>query len=143
MVTLSNVHVGPAPTPAEIEAAPAEAAVAPASPFKVTVTDDRHATVVDSAGRVIKIKKLSALDRVRLFKAEGATHSENRMLSSYYATAASVVELDGAPVPFPSTELQLDAIVGRLDEHGLEAAILGLLALSPKTGDVSAEAKNS
>lgn len=143
MVTLSNVHGGPAPAAAAVEAPPAEAATgAPAPRFgKVVVHDERRATVTDSAGRVIKVKKLSALDRVRLFKAAGATLSENRMLQSYYSTAASVTELDGVPIPFPSTELQLDAIVGRLDEHGLAAAILALLALSPASGDVAAEAK--
>jgi hypothetical protein len=141
VTTVSNIKTGPA-----IEAAPAAAPVAadPPSRFgKVIVQDDRHASVVDARGRSIKVKKLSALDRVRLFRDLGATDSENRMLGSYASTAASVVELEGAPVPFPSTSLQLDAIIGRLDEDGLEAVILALLALSPKTEDVASEAKNS
>jgi hypothetical protein len=142
MTTVSNIRTGEAAAPApEAEAA---ASAPAASRFgKVTVHDERSATVTDSRGRSIKVKRLSALDRVKLFKAAGALNSENRMLQSYYATAAAVTELDGAPVPFPGSELQLDALVGRLDEHGLEAAIIALLALSPKTESVGAEAKNS
>src|SRR5271154_6842508 len=116
MSSISNISTGPV-APA-IEAAPAVApvvAAAPASRFgKITVHDERTATVIDSKGRAIKVKRLSALDRVRLFKAAGATHSENRMLQSYYSTAASVTEIDGMPVIFPISEPQLDAIVGRL-----------------------------
>jgi hypothetical protein len=106
----------------------------------VTVIDERHATVKDSAGRTIKVKRLSALDRVRLFRAMGATDSENRMLQSYAATAAAVTEIDGAAVIFPMSSLQLDATIARLDEHGLSAAIEGLLALAPKD-DAATEAK--
>jgi hypothetical protein len=147
MPSVSNIKAGsPAHAPAaaapSIEAAPATKPAAPTSRFgKVTITDERNATVVDNRGRRITVKKLSALDRVRLFRALGAIDSENRMLGSYASTAAAVTELDGLPVPFPSTSLQLDALIGRLDEDGLEAVILALLALSPKTEDVAAEAK--
>jgi hypothetical protein len=122
---------------------PAEAApvTAPAPRFgAVTLIDDRTAMVKDSAGRTIKVKRLSALDRVRLFRAMGATDSENRLLQSYAATAAAVTEIDGHPVPFPSTSLQLDALIGRLDEHGLASAIEALISLSPKD-DVATEAR--
>jgi hypothetical protein len=106
----------------------------------VTVIDDRNAMVKDSAGRTIKVKRLSALDRVRLFRAMGATDSENRMLQSYAATAAAVTEIDSAPVVFPISSVALDFLIQRLDEHGLSAAIEGLLALAPKD-DVAKEAK--
>ena len=142
MPSVSNVRSGPAPAPVmPAEVADAPAVAAPAS--RVTVIDERHASVVDSKGRTIKVRKLSALDRVKLFRALGATDSENRMLGSYAATAAAVVELEGAPVPFPLTSLQLDALIGRLDEHGLEAAVLAMIALSPASEeDVAAEARS-
>ncbi len=140
MVTLSNVNAGPAPT--LVDEAPPAAATAPASRFsKVQVHDERTATAVDSRGRAIKVRKLSALDRVRLFRALGATDSENKILQTYAATAAAVTELDGAPVPFPSTSLQLDALIGRLDETGLEAAVRALIAVSIDQDEVAAEAK--
>jgi hypothetical protein len=116
-------------------------ALAPAPRSAVTVIDDRNAMVKDSAGRMIKVKRLSALDRVRLFRAMGATDSENRMLQSYAATAAAVTEIDGRAVVFPQSSVQLDALIQRLDEHGLASAIEGLLALAPKGDDVATEAR--
>ncbi len=129
-VILLNTDTAPLEAPA-----PVEAATAPRS--AVTVIDERHATVTDTAGRTIKVRRLSALDRVRLFRAMGATDSENRLLQSYGATAAAVVEIDGRAVIFPQSNIQLDALIGRLDEHGLAAAIEGLLALAPKGDDDS------
>jgi hypothetical protein len=138
-----SVTLNADPTPvAQVEAA---AVIAPAPRFGgVTIIDERQATVRDSTGRLIKVRKLSALDRVRLFRAMGSVDAENRMLSSYASTAAAVTELDSHAIPFPSTSLQLDAIIGRLDEHGLEAVILALIALSPKQEETTqAVVKNS
>jgi hypothetical protein len=144
MVTLSNLSVStPAVAAPAVDAIPdAPVVAAPAAKTRVNVLDASTATVTDDTGRVLKVRKLSALQRVRLFKAEGAINSENRMLGSYYSTAASVIEIDGAPVPFPSSELQLDALVGRLDEHGLAAAITALIALAPPGESTAAIAKN-
>jgi hypothetical protein len=130
-VTLLNADTAPAPVEAVTVATPA-----PASRFgAVTVIDDRHAMVKDNAGRLLKVKRLSALDRVRLFRAMGATDSENRMLSSYASTAAAVTEIDGSHVAFPQSSISLDALIQRLDEAGLEAVVLALLALTPKAED--------
>jgi hypothetical protein len=140
MPSVSNVKIGQAPAPAIEDAPPVVSA--PASRFgKVTVHDERTATVVDSRGRMIKIKKLSALDRMRLFKAMGAVHAENRMAAAYASAASAVTELEGLLVPPPMNEMQLDAIVGRLDEDGLEAVVNGLAALSPASEDIAAEAR--
>jgi hypothetical protein len=139
MSFVSNVSVRPV-----AEAAP-EALIgtppAPAASNKLNILSAREATIVDSRGRLLKIKRLSAIDKVRLFKAAGAVLSENRVLGGYYSTACSVTEIDGMPVPFPSTELQLDALVQRLDEDGLEAAVRALVGLTIDA-DVSADAKN-
>ena len=77
---------------------------------------------------------------MRLFRAMGSVHAENRMAAAYASAAAAVTELDGMPVVFPISELQLDALVGRLDEDGLEAVVNGLAALSPASEDIAAEA---
>lgn len=131
LTTISNISTGGTDLPA---AAPAPV------PTGVTVIDERHALVVDSAGRRLKIKRLSALDRVRLFRAAGA-NSENRMLMAYASAAASVVEIDSLPVAFPASQVALDALIGRLDEHGLEAAVEELAALAGPD-DAVAAAKN-
>ena len=146
MPSISNIKTGQAAVPS-IEAAPVVSPVVVSAPLSrrgsVTIIDERTATVTDSRGRTIKIKKLSALDRMRLFRAMGAVHAENRMAAAYASAAAAVTELEGTHVPSPINELQLDAIVGRLDEDGLEAVVNGLAALSPASEDIAAEAKNS
>jgi hypothetical protein len=131
MTSISNITSG----------APAPPVIAPTAASKVTIIDAKNASVIDSRGRLIKVKKLSALDRMRLFKAMGAVHAENRMAASYAATAAAVTELDGMMVPFPTSDIQLDALVGRLDEEGLEAVVMALVALTPAQEDIGAEAK--
>jgi hypothetical protein len=141
MPSISNIRTDAAPA---IEATPAVAPIVSAAPpraNRVTIIDERHASVVDSRGRTIKVKRLSALDRIRLFKAMGAVHAENRMAAAYASAAAACTDIDGLPVPYPTSDIQLDAIVGRLDEEGLEAVVNGLAALSPPSEDVAAEAR--
>jgi hypothetical protein len=112
------------------------------APKGVTLLDGRNAMVVDSRGRSIKVKKLSAFDRMRLFKAVGAEDSENRMFMSYASAAAAVTEIEGSPVAFPMNQIQLSALVSRLDEDGLEAVVNGLVALNPDREDVAVAAQN-
>lgn len=147
MASLSNIRTGAAA--AEAPLAPAPVAPAPAAnPLAapvtngVTLIDDRTASVVDSRGRTIKIKKLSALDRMRLFKAVGAEDSENRLFMSYANAAAAVTELEGMSVSPVANQIQLSALVARLDEDGLEAVVNGLVALNPERDDVVTAAKN-
>ena len=140
MTSVSNISdsaAAPAPVPVVAEAAPA------ASSGRVTVLTPKTASVIDSLGRTLKVKRLSALDRLRLFTACGAENSDNRQYMSYAGAAAAVTEVDGIPVPFPATELQVSALVARLDEEGLAAVIGALIALVPTQDDIAASAKNS
>jgi hypothetical protein len=147
--TVSNVHahtgapVAQEPSPVST-AAPTEAAAPsePASPVnRVTILDDRHASVRDKRGRTIKVRRLGAIDLMRLFKVAGAEHSENRQYMFFAQLAVAVEELNGDHVPFPMTPAQLDAIVGRLDMDGLDAVGDALTELSPKEDRVQT-AKN-
>jgi hypothetical protein len=145
-VTISNVNLSTPSAAPGSAAAPAEAApaiiAAPVANKKLTITSAREATIVDTRGRILKVRRLSALDKVRLFKATGSTLSENRVVGSYYATAAACISIDDMPVAFPTSEMQLDALVGRLDEDGLESVLVALIALAAGA-DTSDAAKNS
>jgi hypothetical protein len=89
MTTISNI-VSTSSTPSAVPsayAAPAETAAltlgTPAEPAsKVTVLDERNATARDSTGRTLKVRRLSAIDKVKLFRSLGAIDSESwgRML---------------------------------------------------------------
>jgi hypothetical protein len=96
---------------------------------KLNIVDDRTATIRTSAGRHLTIKRLSVVEKMRLAKALGE-HSGNDSYSNFAVVAAAVREIDSVPVPFPMTNLQLEAIVQRLDDDGMEAAPEGLIAVS-------------
>lgn len=85
----------------------------------------RVAEVVDARNRRIKIRKLNALDRMRLLEAIGATGSEIPQYLGYAVLAASVVSIDGSVESPPATKKQLEAMVQRLDDEGLNAVALG------------------
>jgi len=75
----------------------------------------------DGRGRSIKIRRLSALDTLRLLKAAGPALAQNQPWLSMAMLAVAVTEIDGVPVPTPATEAQIEALVDRLGEDGLEA----------------------
>jgi len=72
-------------------------------------------------------RRLNALDKLRLLKAAGPTLSENQAWLGVAMLAASVVEIDGVPLPLPTTEQQIEGLVGRLGDDGLDA-VAALLA---------------
>jgi hypothetical protein len=136
MSMTSTIRTESAPAIAVVNEGESLPVAAVASRFnKVTIIDERNASVVDRRGRTIKVRRLSALDRLRLFKLVGSVHSENRIVSTYYINSYAVTEIDGVPVAQAQSDIALDAIVGRLDEDGLEAVFLALMRLSrrPKT----------
>jgi hypothetical protein len=141
MSTLSNLTIGGAPVAAA--AAPADALPAPivAAPVSngVTVLDAKSATVVDALGRAIKVQRLSALQKMRLARFCGA---ENDRFVGYATLASSVIEIEGQPAPPPSTILQIEAMVSRLDDEGLAAVGRALMAVTPGMGIDQEAAEN-
>jgi hypothetical protein len=78
--------------------------------------------VADGGGRTLTLRRLDALDRLRLFKALGAELSLNTPYLGMALLACSVTAIDGVPVPPPVTEDHLEALVRRLGDHGIAAA---------------------
>lgn len=89
-------------------------------------------TTTDQTGRSIVARKLNALDKLRLLKAAGPILSENQAWLGVAMLAASVVEIDGIPAPMPVTEQQIESLVAKLGDAGLDA-IAGALAAPPDT----------
>jgi hypothetical protein len=87
--------------------------------------------VTDSAGRRIGIRRLSALDKARIFRAIGGDGADNNRYLGMVLAAASVSSIDGEPQP-PATALglrQIEAMIGRLDDHGIQAVGDGMQEL--------------
>lgn len=77
--------------------------------------------VVDELGRQLTIRRLTALDTLRLYKAAGATLAQNQPWMGIATLAMSILSIDGIPVPSPITEAQIEAIIGHLGDAGLTA----------------------
>jgi hypothetical protein len=82
--------------------------------------------VVDARGRLLGLRRLSVLDRLRLYEAAGAELSRNDRWLGLAVLAASVAVIDGVPVPIPASKAAIEAAVQRLDEEGLAAVAAGL-----------------
>lgn len=78
-------------------------------------------TVTDDDGRRLTIRRLTALDRLRLFKAAGPILAQNQPWLGMALIASSVHAIDDVPVPTPANELQIEAMVARLGDSGISA----------------------
>jgi len=95
--------------------------------------------VTDALGRRLAVRRLAALDRLRLFKAAGAALATNPGWMGLATLAFSVTAIDDVPVPAPATEPQVEALVARLGDAGLTAVSV---ALSAAMAGTKADAKN-
>lgn len=76
--------------------------------------------VTDSLGRHIQIRKLNALQRMRLHEVVGSA-AGNMQYMGIAGLAVCVTAIDGESIAFPTTKRELEAIVQRLDDEGLAA----------------------
>jgi hypothetical protein len=81
-----------------------------------------HRSVTDGLGRIIHLRRLTAIDTLRLLKVAGPALSENHVWLDMAAIAYSVVSIDGVPIPLPANEAQIEAVVQRLGDDGMTAA---------------------
>ncbi len=113
---------------------PASAIVASAAAEQVAITAD---------GIRLTLRRLSALDKLRLFKAAGPHLAQNEPWLGMALLASSVVAIDDVPVPVPSTEHQIEAMVARLGDAGIAAVASALRpAETVQPADMLANAGN-
>ena len=79
-------------------------------------------TCRDSLGRELILRRMTAVDRLRLFKAIGPALSQNSAYLGMAMLASTVTAIDGVPVPLASSEAHIEAIVTRLGDTGIAAA---------------------
>lgn len=95
--------------------------------------------VRDAQGRVLALRRLSALDKLRLFEAAGPELSRNDRWLGMAVLACSVTAIDDVPWPMPASKQGVEAMVQRLGDDGI-AAISE--ALTPEQGADAAMAGN-
>jgi hypothetical protein len=86
--------------------------------------------VIDSDGRRIHVKRLLALDKLRLFKAVGPSLAQNEPYLGMAVLASSVTSIDGVPIPPPVNETHIEGMVSRLGDAGLTAVAAGLAEMA-------------
>ena len=80
----------------------------------------------DAQGRRLTLRRLTALDKLRLFKAAGPQLAQNQPWLGMALLAASVTAIDDIPMPPPATEAQIEALVSRLGDDGIDAVAKAL-----------------
>ena len=79
--------------------------------------------ITDAEGRTLHVRRMTALDRLRLYKAAGPELAENNAWMGMALVACSVVQIDQVPIPMPTTEQQIESLVMRLGDAGIAAAM--------------------
>lgn len=98
-------------------------------------------TAIDRKGRRLMLRRLTALDTLRLFKAAGPVLAQNEPWLSMAGLAFSVLEIDGVPVPSPVTEQQIEGLIDRLGDEGL-AAVADTVKDQPESPDPRSDVGN-
>lgn len=78
-------------------------------------------TAVVADGRKLTLRRMNVLDRLRLFKAVGAELAANDAYLGIAWLASAVTAIDDIPIPAPANEQQIEALVLRLGDDGIEA----------------------
>ncbi len=86
----------------------------------ISSTTSAH-TVTDRLGRRLTLRRMTSLDKLRLFKAAGSVLAQNQPWLGMAILACSVAEIDNVPVPPPTNEQQIESMVARLGDHGIAA----------------------
>lgn len=105
---------------------PGESAPESDSPSQQLIKQATQSTVVtDSSGRRITLRNPGPLAQFRLIEAVGES-SSNRVYLAMVMPLIYVAAIDDSPVPGISNKSQLEALIQRLDNHGLEAVTNGI-----------------
>lgn len=99
-------------------------------------------TVTDSEGRRLTVRQLTALDKLRIFKAAGPVLSENQPWLGMAVLACSVSAVNDIPVPMPSNEQQIEGLVARLGDHGLAAVSAASVFAEPELSNPSLDTQS-
>jgi hypothetical protein len=105
-----------------------------------TKKDDGIVVVTTAGGKAIGIKRPHVLAQYKLVDAIGDS-AENRVYLNMCIPLMWVASIDGNPVPQPSTKLQIEGLISRLDEEGITAVSRGIDEHFSRKNEVAAAKK--
>lgn len=82
-------------------------------------------TIKDDQGRTIVLRKPPILTQYRIVEAMGDS-AKNPVYMAMVMPIIFVSSIDGDGVELPTTKRQIEALIQRLDEHGMSAVTKGL-----------------
>jgi hypothetical protein len=88
---------------------------------RIVAAAQAAATVTDAQGRTITLRRIGALEKLRLFKAAGPQLAQNEPYLAMALLASAVSAIDDVPMPAPANEAQIEMIVQKLGDDGLAA----------------------
>ena len=92
------------------------------TPSQQIAADGNSITFVnDSLGRKIGLRKVKMSIRRRVIKTISGNSAEKERYLGLCMLAASVDSIDDEKVSLPTSEIQFDALIDRLDDEGFEA----------------------
>ena len=112
------------------------------TPSEAVLAGAAAPAVTDATGRQIALRRLTALDKLRLFKAAGPELSQNQPWLGMAVLACSVTSIDDVPVPTPVTEQQIEAVIARLGDPGVAAIAAALGPVAPPAARQATDAGN-
>lgn len=87
----------------------------------------REATITDARGRSIKLVRPGPLAQFKLVKLVGGETALNQVYMGMVMPLIFVQLIDGDVAPMPQTERELEALIERLGEDGIEAVMKGVV----------------
>lgn len=72
------------------------------------------------------MRSLDVLEQTKLLRAIGPAQASNEPYVAMVQMAAMVTAIDGAPIPTPRNELQIDSLIGRLGNDGFAALMVDM-----------------
>ena len=99
--------------------------------------------VTDSRGRVLKLRKLDILSESRLVRMLGQDAVTNTIyMNGYVLPTVMVSEIDGEAQFLPISEREMEALIQRLDNDGIEAVLNHLKATAEDKEALESQLKN-
>ena len=102
---------------------------------RIVAAAQQASEVTDAQGRRLGLRRMGALDKLRLFKAVGPVLAQNAPYLGMAMLACSVTDIDGVPVPVATSEAQVEALVGRLGDAGISAIAQALQPAAIEAAD--------
>ena len=88
-----------------------------------TKKDDGSVVLTDEKGRALTVKEPDFLQEARVTRLCGDASTNVGYMYAYVFPSIWVTRIDDNPVPFPTTFLQVEALIGRVGRAGCSAVL--------------------